>query len=84
MPSGLSWTTPGEIIWPTSTAVLRRRRRVKAAVGQHRLDAGQFVRRVASGQVVQRDHRVRLAATEVRLQLDDRVAALLAEARARR
>ena len=58
----------------------RLRRSVQTAVGQHFLDALQFVRRVASSQVVQGDHRVGLATAEVSLQLDDGISAFLAEA----
>src|SRR5262249_6325169 len=49
-------------------------------VGEHRLDPWKLVRWVSRREVVERDHRVRLAAPEVGLQLDNGVATLLAKA----
>ena len=52
---------------------------VDAAGSHQRLDARQAARRLRAGQMPQRQHRVGLAAAEIGLQLDHRVAALLAE-----
>ena len=59
--------------------VRRRRRRFSPASASTALDARQLARRVAAGEVVEREHRVGLAAAEVGLELDDRVAALACE-----
>ena len=76
VPSGfLTWGLPGEILLPTSTTRLTAGQRlVDARFLQHRVDPGQFLGRDAREQVIERQHRVRLAAAEVGLQLDDRVA----------
>ena len=52
----------------------------RAGIAQHRVDAGQIARRRAGEKVVQGEHRVGLAAAEVRLELYDRVAGSAAEA----
>ena len=52
----------------------------RAGVPQHCVDAGQIARRRAREEVVQGEHRVGLAAAEVRLELDYRVAGSAAEA----
>src|SRR5690348_16591861 len=53
-----------------------RWRRLEPSLGEHLLDARELRRRVAAGEVVERDQRVRLAAAEVRLHLDNGVSAL--------
>ena len=56
------------------------RQRLGARLLHHRVDAHQLRGRDAREQVVERQHRVRLAAAEVGLELHDRVAALAGEA----
>jgi len=58
----------------------RAGRRSQLRLGEHALDARQVRGRVAGREVQQRDERVGLAAAEVRLQRDDRIPALGAQA----
>ena len=66
---------PGEILLPTRTTRLTVGSRGDSGLRQHRIDAEQLAMRRAREQVVQRQHRVGLAAAEVGLELDDRIAA---------
>ena len=78
MPSGFVTGLPGEILLPTSTT--RSPWAVSARLDQDRVHAGQLARVRSREQVVERQHRVGLAAAEVGLELHHRVAALAREA----
>ena len=58
---------------------LHLRQALGAGLAHHRIGAGQVRDRRPGKQVIQGEHRVRLAAAEVRLQLDDRIAAFAAD-----
>ena len=68
----------GASIWPDQHRTLGLDR-PNAHLLEDRLHARKLRRRRATRQVVERDQRVRLAAAEVGLQLDDRIAALAAQ-----
>ena len=59
---------------------LRRRRRLETGLREHLLNPRELRGRVTAREVVERDQRVGLAAAEVRLHLDDRIAAFAAQA----
>ncbi len=75
MPSDLVTGLPGEILLPTSTTRFTFGSVADAGLLEHLLDARQLGGGRAAEQVVEREHRVRLAAAEVGLELDDRIAA---------
>ena len=79
MPSGLVTGLPGEIRFPTSTARRTEGSRLVAALFSTSSMPANPVGGCAGEQVVQRQHRVGLAAAEVGLQLHHRVAAPPAE-----
>lgn len=51
-----------------------------ARVGEHRVHAGELTRVYSREEMVEREHRVRLAAAKIGLKLHDRVAALARDA----
>ena len=74
---------PGAWAWPSSTATLRLRHVHQPGLVDQRRDAGQVAERaLPRGQVIDRQHGVRLAAAKGRLELDDRLAALAVRAAA--
>ena len=80
VPSGFVTGLPGEILLPTSTTRFAFGRLLTPASASTASTPGSSLGRRAGEQVIEREHRVRLAAAEVRLELHDRVAALAGEA----
>ena len=80
VPSGLVTGLPGEILLPTSTTRRAAGSFLCSGLLHHCIDTGQFSGRDTGEQVIERQHRVRLAAAEVGLELDYWVAALAGEA----
>ena len=80
MPSSLRWTEPGPDLGADEHGAVRLRQRADPRLLEQLVDAEQLLRRRAAGDVVEREQRVRLAAAEVGLQVDDRVAAAAVQA----
>ena len=80
VPSGFLTGLPGEILLPTSTT----RRACGSLLGSgflhHGINADQFLRGGPRREVIEREHRVRLAAAEIGLELHDRITARAVEA----
>ena len=79
VPSGFLTGLPGEILLPTSTTRSRLRQLLDIGFLHHGINADKFLRSRAGKEVIQRQHRVRLAAAEVGLELHDRIAACAVE-----
>jgi hypothetical protein len=81
VPSGFLTVSAAESAVPTRAARLNRPRQPRDAASRHQgFDPGQAVRLLRAGQVPERQHRVGLAAAEIGLQLDRRIAAPPAQA----
>ena len=76
MPSGFVDRIAGRDLVADQDDASRLRQLLDLGFLHHRIDADQLTRSGAGEQMIQRQHRVRLAAAEVGLELHDRIAAL--------